>query len=262
VSTATDWTTNRLCSAPTSSSRPEYNRRSPTAFPAQREPSTRRVELQARDVAKVARVERPKPRPERQGTRRDREVDLAAASPRQGHVQLCGAGRLRRSEGGARGTRETGLPGRRSPPADAARAATRRRPGSAAGRVPPARSRGAAPTPSGGARRARRSGSRHRPAPAGDPGYPVLIVTHDPYFLWDDPMTADELRSRLESSSAPERARLLGRILREARDTEVWSFTSPAEIARLWPEVRKNLGNRRAFWEFLFQQWRRLGLLA
>jgi hypothetical protein len=90
----------------------------------------------------------------------------------------------------------------------------------------------------------------------------VLIVAPDPYFLWDDPMTAVELRSRLESASAPERVRLLGRILREARDTEVWSFTSPTEIARLWPEVRKNLGNRRAFWEFLFEQWRRLGLLA
>ena len=84
----------------------------------------------------------------------------------------------------------------------------------------------------------------------------------DPYFLWDDPMTAAELRSRLATASAPERARLLGRILREARDTEVWSFTSPAEIPRLWPEVRKNLGNRRAFWQFLFEQWRRLRLLA
>lgn len=82
------------------------------------------------------------------------------------------------------------------------------------------------------------------------------------YFLWDDPMSEIELRSRLKTASAPERARLLGRILREARDTEVWKFTSPAEIAGLWPEIRKNLGNRRAFWEFLFEQWRRLGLLA
>ena len=41
-----------------------------------------------------------------------------------------------------------------------------------------------------------------------------------------------------------------------------WFGGVRATLARLWPEVRKNLGNRRAFWQFLFEQWRRLGLLA
>jgi hypothetical protein len=83
-----------------------------------------------------------------------------------------------------------------------------------------------------------------------------------PYFLWDDPMTVRELRHRLATASEPERLRLLGKILREARDTEVWRFTSPEEVARDWPRLSRHLGKRRAFWEYLLGQWRRLGLLG
>lgn len=82
-----------------------------------------------------------------------------------------------------------------------------------------------------------------------------------PYFLWDDPMTVRELRHRLATASEPERLRLLGKILREARDTEVWEFTSPAEVARDWPRLSRHLGRRRAFWEYLLGRWRGLGLL-
>ncbi len=48
-----------------------------------------------------------------------------------------------------------------------------------------------------------------------------------PCFLWDEPMTVAELKTRLAAASPPERARLLGKILREARDVEVWRFTTP-----------------------------------
>ena len=83
-----------------------------------------------------------------------------------------------------------------------------------------------------------------------------------PYFLWDEPMTVRELRQRLKTASAPEKARLLGKILREARDWEVWKFTTPDEVARLWPKLVKHLGRRRSFWEFLFSEWRQQGRLA
>lgn len=83
-----------------------------------------------------------------------------------------------------------------------------------------------------------------------------------PYFLWDDPMTVAELQACLAAASRPERVRLLGKILREARDTDVWRFTSPAEVRRLWPELAGHLGRRRAFWEFLLRQWQELGLLG
>ena len=83
-----------------------------------------------------------------------------------------------------------------------------------------------------------------------------------PYFLWDEPMTVAELRARLEHASPPERRRLLAKILREARDTDVWRFTTPSEVQARWRELSIHLGRRRAFWEFLLGRWRDAGLLA
>jgi len=83
-----------------------------------------------------------------------------------------------------------------------------------------------------------------------------------PYFLWDDPMTVSELRRRLREAPEPERILLLARILREARDTEAWRFTSPSEVVRLWPRLSLHLGRRRAFWEFLLGRWQDQGFVG
>lgn len=83
-----------------------------------------------------------------------------------------------------------------------------------------------------------------------------------PYFLWDEPMTVAELRHRLLHASDPERTRLLAKILREARDTEVWKFTSPAAVARNWKALSLHLGRRQAFWEFLLSSWEAQGRLS
>ena len=83
-----------------------------------------------------------------------------------------------------------------------------------------------------------------------------------PYFLWDEPMTVMALRERLRTASTPEATRLLGKILREARDTDVWLLTTPAEVAQRWDELVPHLGRRRPFWEFLLRQWRSEGLLG
>lgn len=83
-----------------------------------------------------------------------------------------------------------------------------------------------------------------------------------PYFLWDEPMTVAEFRQRLATASAPEQNRLLGKLLREARDTDVWKFTSPAEVWRRWPLIVRHLGRRRAFWEFLLGSWHQDGLIG
>jgi len=64
-----------------------------------------------------------------------------------------------------------------------------------------------------------------------------------------------ELRSRL-ASGPTERLRLLGKVLREARDTDVWRFTTPGEVTTLWPQLQRHLGRRRAFWQFLLERWR------
>lgn len=74
-------------------------------------------------------------------------------------------------------------------------------------------------------------------------------------------MTVRELRGRLQSASQPERVRLLAKILREARDTEVWKFTTLGEVVRLWPELTRQLGRRRPFWKFLLTEWNRQGLI-
>jgi len=83
-----------------------------------------------------------------------------------------------------------------------------------------------------------------------------------PYFTWDDPITVREIQERLRSGSETQRARLLGKILREARDTDVWAFTSPQMIARDWDKLSPHLGRRRSFWAWLLRQWREEGLLG
>ncbi len=82
-----------------------------------------------------------------------------------------------------------------------------------------------------------------------------------PYFLWDEPMTVAELKQRLIKSSNEERIRLLGKILREARDTDVWKFTTPQEVWQNWAQISKHLGRRLEFWTFLFEFWEKEGLL-
>lgn len=83
-----------------------------------------------------------------------------------------------------------------------------------------------------------------------------------PYFLWDAPMTVDELKLKLASASGEERLQLLGKVLREARDTDVWSFTTPQTVLKCWDQIEPYLGRRRKFWTFLMRQWQELGLIG
>lgn len=83
-----------------------------------------------------------------------------------------------------------------------------------------------------------------------------------PYFLWDDPMTNRDLREYLRTASHPERTRMLAKILREARDSDVWKYTNPNEVAKDWPELSRHLGRRREFWQFLLTAWAGQGRIA
>ncbi len=82
-----------------------------------------------------------------------------------------------------------------------------------------------------------------------------------PYFLWDEDLSIDELRARLHGHDEHERLRLLGKLLREARDVDVWDFVTPRDVAEALPLVRPRLGRRRGFWDFLIEGWRADGLL-
>jgi len=83
-----------------------------------------------------------------------------------------------------------------------------------------------------------------------------------PYFLWSEDLSLHEFVGRLRGDDAAERLRLLALLLREARDSDVWRFVTPEEIARALPRLAPRLGRRRRFWEFLISGWRADGLLA
>ena len=83
-----------------------------------------------------------------------------------------------------------------------------------------------------------------------------------PYFLWDEDVSIDELRAVLAGPDGPRRERLLGKMLREARDLDVWAFTTPAEVARVLEPLRRRIGRRYPFWKFLIEGWRADGLLS
>jgi hypothetical protein len=82
-----------------------------------------------------------------------------------------------------------------------------------------------------------------------------------PYFLWDEDVSIDELHQILAELDGPRRDQLLAKMLREARDLDVWHFIRPAEVARVLERLRRRIGRRHAFWAFLIEGWRAHGLL-
>jgi len=82
-----------------------------------------------------------------------------------------------------------------------------------------------------------------------------------PYFLWDEDVSIAELRAIVADEEDPRRMRLLGKLLREARDPDVWACITPQDVDRLLPQLGRRLGRRRDFWEFLIEGWKADGLL-
>ena len=83
-----------------------------------------------------------------------------------------------------------------------------------------------------------------------------------PYFLWDEDVSIGELRAVLAGPASYERDRLFGKMLREARDLDVWRFVRPADVAAALDHLRPRVGRRYGFWRFLIDGWRADGLLA
>ena len=82
-----------------------------------------------------------------------------------------------------------------------------------------------------------------------------------PYFLWDDAMTVSQLEAFLRTASPDDRFRMLGKIVREAKDVDVWRFLTPADLERDWNRIAPYLGRRRSYWQWLLEGWRSQGLL-
>jgi hypothetical protein len=51
-----------------------------------------------------------------------------------------------------------------------------------------------------------------------------------PYFLWDEDCSVAEFRRALASAAPRDRRRLIGKLMREARDPDVWAFVTPREV--------------------------------
>jgi hypothetical protein len=82
-----------------------------------------------------------------------------------------------------------------------------------------------------------------------------------PYFLWDEDVSIEELHHVLAGPDGPRRDQLLAKMLREARDIDVWHFVRPGEVTRVLERLRRRIGRRHVFWVFLIEGWRRLDLL-
>lgn len=80
-----------------------------------------------------------------------------------------------------------------------------------------------------------------------------------PYFLWDESRTTAEFRRALAHAPPGERYRLIGKLMREARDSDVWRFVTPAEVWAHFGAIRPYLGRRRPFWDYLLTGWQRDG---
>ena len=82
-----------------------------------------------------------------------------------------------------------------------------------------------------------------------------------PWFFWDEDITIGELKKALRGSDAFLRDRLLGKMLREATDVEVWRFVTPQEVADNLDRLGRRLGRKEPFWRWLIESWRSEGLV-
>jgi hypothetical protein len=77
-----------------------------------------------------------------------------------------------------------------------------------------------------------------------------------PYFLWDEDITLDVFRSRLADPDPEVRAYYLGKLMRQAKPDDVFSFATLRDIRDLFPLVVRYLGRTSDFWIWVLDQWK------
>ncbi|OGL07665.1 MAG: hypothetical protein A3F92_08795 [Candidatus Rokubacteria bacterium RIFCSPLOWO2_12_FULL_71_22] len=82
-----------------------------------------------------------------------------------------------------------------------------------------------------------------------------------PWFLWDEDLSVRELREALADESHPRWVELAAKVMREARDDQVWLFLRPQRAVARYQDIAPRLGRRRAFWDYLVHAWRRHGFV-
>jgi hypothetical protein len=93
------------------------------------------------------------------------------------------------------------------------------------------------------------------------PTPPNLLVDPQgrPYFLWDMDLTLDAFRARLTDTDPDVRAYFIGKLMRQAKPDDVFTFVTPRTIRDQWTLIERHLGQTREFWVWLFASWERLG---
>lgn len=76
-----------------------------------------------------------------------------------------------------------------------------------------------------------------------------------PYFLWDVDMTLERFEALLRTSDRPTKAYLVGKLMRQAKPDDVFTFVSESEIRDLWPDLERYLGKTKPFWQWLLGVW-------
>jgi len=80
-----------------------------------------------------------------------------------------------------------------------------------------------------------------------------------PYFLWDEDLTLEAFRERLHDPDPAVRAYFLGKVMRQAKPDDVFTFATVDDLERMLPEVDRYLGKTRAFWHWLLGAWKAQG---
>ena len=76
-----------------------------------------------------------------------------------------------------------------------------------------------------------------------------------PYFLWDDEMSIETFRARLRDPDPEVRAYFIGKLMRQAKPDDVFSFVTLREIEAQWDLIERYLGKSREFWQWLLDRW-------
>jgi len=98
------------------------------------------------------------------------------------------------------------------------------------------------------------NGSRHLGVDLRDPDT-------RPWFLWDEDLSVRELREILVDQGHPRWLELTAKVMREARDDQVWLFLTVPQVVARYPQLSLRLGRRRAFWDYILGAWRRHGFI-
>jgi hypothetical protein len=76
-----------------------------------------------------------------------------------------------------------------------------------------------------------------------------------PYFLWDDEMSMEAFQAKLRDPDPEVRAYFIGKLMRQAKPDDVFSFLALEDIGGQWALIERYLGKTREFWEWLLGRW-------